>query len=153
LNKHEPEPTPGEPECPKWLPPEAKAEWRRIVPELLSLKLLTVVDRGALTAYCLAWNELVACTKAMTREGRIISQPVLNRSGKKVGAIRRPNPAARLQRDAFARVKQFLGEFGLSPSSRARLQVPNHVTEKDDPLAALIKRQAEIAARRAASAG
>ena len=40
-----------------------------------------------------------------------------------VGAKKALHPAVKLQRDAFGRVKQFLAEFGLTPSSPSRMSL------------------------------
>src|SRR3989304_3311411 len=47
-----PKPRPLRPTCPSWLSPQAKAEWRRLAPELERLGLLTHLDRAAFAAYC-----------------------------------------------------------------------------------------------------
>jgi P27 family predicted phage terminase small subunit len=109
------------PGMPAWLSREAKAEWRRVSTELLALGLLTVIDRAALAAYCQAFAELMEATRMLEREGRIVDQDVMNKDGVVTGSVKKLHPAVRLQRDAFARVKAYLGEFGLTPSSRARL--------------------------------
>jgi len=95
--------------CPAWLPAAAKVEWRRIVPELRAVGLVTRLDRAGLSAYCLAWAELQEATQILGREGRILVSKV--------------HPAVKLQRDAFTRLKQFLAEFGLTPASRTRFDV------------------------------
>ena len=89
--------------------------------------LLTVVDRAALAAYCQAHAELVDATKLLSKEGRVIDEDIIHRfkdegewEYKVIG--KQLHPAVKLQRDAFTRVKQYLGEFGLTPASRARLQ-------------------------------
>ena len=58
LTKNEPKPRPVNPTQPDWLLREAKAEWRRVVPELERMGLLTTVDRAALATYCQAWARL-----------------------------------------------------------------------------------------------
>src|SRR4051812_10277714 len=85
LNDREPEPAPGTPTVPSWLPAEAKAEWRRVVPELGRLRLLSVIDRGTLSAYVLAWDALHAATLTLAAEGRVVAVPVLDRKGEVVG--------------------------------------------------------------------
>lgn len=147
LNADEPRPAEREPEQPAWLTGEAKTEWARIVPELKLLRLLTVVDRAALTAYCQAWAELAECTRLLEQEGRIFYEPVIGKKKNKkgvetlevVGNKVKAHPICRLQRDAFARVKAFLGEFGLSPASRSKVQAPP-AEEKLDPLEELKRR-------------
>ena len=56
IRPDEPEVPPGEPRCPAVLDGEARAEWERIVPELLDAGVLTQIDRAALTGYCSAWG-------------------------------------------------------------------------------------------------
>ena len=52
LNKREPQPRRTTPRCPAWLNKKAKTVWRRIVPELRDMGILTVVDGEALAAFC-----------------------------------------------------------------------------------------------------
>lgn len=53
-NHNEPQPELGA-QCPAWLHPEAKREWKRLRAELERLDLLTVVDQAAMAAYCQAY--------------------------------------------------------------------------------------------------
>jgi P27 family predicted phage terminase small subunit len=46
----------GVPSCPRWLDNLAKIEWRRIVPELDAMGMLSLVDRAALSGYCEAYS-------------------------------------------------------------------------------------------------
>lgn len=137
INRHEPKPAIGA-VCPSWLSKLAKIEWKRIAPELERLGLLTMVDQTALASYCQAHAELIEATKRLDKDGRIIDIPVYNKTGEEVGSIQKQHPAVKLQRDAFTRVKQFLAEFGLTPASRARLQVDN-AEEKTDPFEAFLR--------------
>jgi P27 family predicted phage terminase small subunit len=139
INTHEPQPTRGIPSQPSWLSAEARAEWKRITPELDRLGVLTLVDRSALTAYCMAHAELYEASRLLNREGRIITVEVFARdSGIKVGTRKTVHPAVKLQREAFRLVKQFLGEFGLTPASRSNLKAPPADDANEDPLQTLI---------------
>ena len=113
-NDAEPHPTAGAPSCPTWLDKEAKAEWRRIVPELERLGLLTVVDRAALTTYCIAWSEMNEAARVLKNDGRY------QRIGED-GHLA-PHPALAHYRAAWKAVKDFCSLFGLDPSSRTRLK-------------------------------
>ncbi|MCK1570794.1 P27 family phage terminase small subunit [Bradyrhizobium sp. 174] len=42
------------PTCLSHLCPAAKAEWKRLASQLVVLRILTDLDRGALSAYCQA---------------------------------------------------------------------------------------------------
>src|SRR2546426_750007 len=61
----QPRPRPIPPKCPTWLAREAKAEWRRVAPELERLRLLTIVDGAALAAHCQNYARWVAAEKAL----------------------------------------------------------------------------------------
>lgn len=113
--KNEPQPDPSTPSCPKWLHPEAKREWRRIVPHLERLGLLTQVDRAALAAYCqlyARWWEAERAIKAhgltqVTESGYVAQRP-------EVG----------IANSAIKQMRAYLSEFGLSPASRSRIDAP-----------------------------
>jgi phage terminase small subunit len=53
------------PDPPTWLDREAKAEWRRVVPELARLKLLSRMTRVSLASYYETWSVFVDATKAV----------------------------------------------------------------------------------------
>src|ERR1700680_4917197 len=74
LNDAEPQPLVGDPGCPSWLDAEAKREWKRIAPELVSLGLLTILDRATFAAYCQAWADLHALKTELRRFKRIIEE-------------------------------------------------------------------------------
>lgn len=121
LNPHEPKPTTGVPTMPSWLSRRAKVEWKRIVPELTRLGLMTTVDLAALAAYCQAYAELEEATRTLDREGRVCVWPVTDKNGNKIGEKLKGHPAVQQQRDAARLVKQFISEFGLTPASRTRV--------------------------------
>ena len=52
LNRREPQPRKTTPRCPAWLGKEARAVWKRMVPELRRMGVLTVIDGEALAAFC-----------------------------------------------------------------------------------------------------
>lgn len=143
LNDREPRPERGAPTCPGWLSKEARAEWRRVCPELDRLGLLCrKVDRAALAAYCQAYAELEYATALLNTEGRIVKEPITSTSRvtgetSVVGQRLKAHPAVKLQRDAFARVKSFLSEFGLTPASRVNLRTPDAPIQ-DDPFEKLL---------------
>lgn len=111
LNKNEPKYPPRAPACPTWLPREAKAEWRRVVPELDRQGMLAKVDRAALTAYCQQWATMVRAEQDIQKRGIVLED------GKR-------NPSVLTAKDSATQVRMFASEFGLTPSSRARLEAP-----------------------------
>jgi len=124
LNKNEPKPTPIRPTRPEWMLPEAKREWVRIVPELERMGLLTIVDRGALTAYCQAYARAVQAEAVLTKKGMTFETPN--------GYIQQ-RPEVSIALKEWHAVRAFASEFGLTPAARTRIQVPKSESEDDWP--------------------
>ena len=132
INQREPKPAPKTPGIPTWLSNEARAEWRRVVPELDKLGLLARVDRAALATYCETWSTFVAAERLIHEHGIVILKKVqeaLTDEGVVI-IYQQPvkNPALMVARDCAAQIRGFCAEFGLTPSARTRIEVP----EADD---------------------
>ncbi|MDB5294742.1 MAG: phage terminase, small subunit, putative, family [Phycisphaerales bacterium] len=125
INRLEPRPDVAAPNRPAWLTERAAAEWVRVVPELLSLGLLTRVDLAALACYCEAVSDLQGAIEMLAADGPTIDAD----SGYKL-----PHPAVAMKRAAMQAVRQFAAEFGLSPAARSRVAAPPPA--KANPLAA-----------------
>ena len=129
LNRREPKPPPTAPGCPTWLSIEAKAEWRRVVPVLDQLGMLTKVDRAALATYCEEWATFVYAQRLVHEHGITIKvHESTSLDGQTLYFRPTKNPALQVARDAADKVRQFASEFGLTPSARTRLEIP----EADD---------------------
>lgn len=127
----------GRPKCPDWLSEEAKRSWRRLVPELDRLGLLTIVDGNALAGYCQAWAEFRIATETLEREGRTIMSgggQTVFANGKTVIRLGQviTHPAVAQQRSALAHLRAFEALFGLDPSSRTRLVTPDQGGDVDE---------------------
>jgi P27 family predicted phage terminase small subunit len=120
------------PEPPEWLPVEAAAEWRRVVPEMQRLQLLKPVDRAALTAYVLAWDRLVTAQRELSRNlddrGRVSVLGVNSQ-----GVCR--HPAVAVVEAASKDLRAWCGEFGFTPSAEGRLNTPGGDGGEDNPYA------------------
>lgn len=105
---------PGVPVIPKRLmvEPVAVEKWQEMVPILQKLGTLTLADGEALATLC----EVYAATQACLLELRATG-PVMKTD---LGGVK-PNPAGPLYRSLVALQVQIMAEFGLTPSSRARL--------------------------------
>jgi P27 family predicted phage terminase small subunit len=125
INKNEPKPSPIAPKCPQWLTPEAKREWKRIVPDLERLGLLTVVDRVALAGYCQAYARWREAEEFITKHGSIFKTPS--------GYIQQVPQVSIAQKNLLI-VKGFCAEFGLTPSARSRINVNTDDGTKGDSL-------------------
>lgn len=111
------------PAAPTWLPREAAAEWRRVVPELQRLQLLKPVDRAALTAYCLTWARLVEAQQILKKESLLLTDPF----GKQY-----KHPALLVVEAAGKELRAWCGEFGLTPSSESGVAKPEAGDDGDD---------------------
>ncbi|WP_170760393.1 P27 family phage terminase small subunit [Ruegeria lacuscaerulensis] len=91
------------PPVPKFLSAHAKAEWKRIMPQLIARRVITKADMAGIEAYCVAVgaSRLIADT---------MSAGVL--PDLKLGG---------LQIRYMQTARQFAAEYGLTPTSRARI--------------------------------
>ena len=120
LNPGEPNPPLAIPECPAELSDLAKGEWKRISLELLALGLLTELDRAALAAYCQAWAHWMEAVENIKKFGLIVRTPP---SEKNPDGYPIQNPYFAIMNQSMAQMRNFLVEFGMTPSSRSRISV------------------------------
>ena len=113
LPKNEPKIPAGIPKVPPHLNREAKKEWKRIVPELEQAGLLTKVDGSALAAYC-------DCFSTWAQASRKIKKGGLTVTGD--NGIPVVSPYLKISNAALDRMRQFLVEFGMTPSSRSKVK-------------------------------
>lgn len=112
----------GAPVRPAELTGEAAAEWDRLVPDLDAAGLLAVADRGILTAYCLAWADMLAARVEISRVGRWVMVAQQTSRGESLGVKPVEHPACKLLADASRRVEKFGAALGLTPAARSRLE-------------------------------
>jgi P27 family predicted phage terminase small subunit len=130
-----PQPDPKPPACPRWLDKEARAKWKALVPELSRLGLLTCVDGDVLCVYCEAFSSFRRAVETLRREGETFKT--------KKGYVG-VHPAVAIRNAARHTIKNFAALFGLDPSSRARLSVPQEDEVEDDPIEALFKKRPHL---------
>ena len=123
-NPSEPKPAADRPRCPQHLDTEARKEWRRIVPELEQLGLLTILDRAALALYCQAWSRWVRASREIDENGEILE----SKNGKPV-----QSPWISLRNRAGQDMHKFLAEFGMTPSSRTRVTATRKPLDQSNP--------------------
>lgn len=114
LNTAEPKPAPKIPSPPDHIKGEARKEWFRISKQLHELGLLTEIDRAALAAYCVAWGRWVEAEEQLTKYGTVIKSP------DKGWLVQ--SPYLSIANRAMDQMAKLLAEFGMSPSSRSRVQ-------------------------------
>ena len=117
VNAREPQPTrvPEDLAPPEWLDDAAKLEWRRLAPMLARLGVLTETDGDALAAYCEAWTTWKQATQKIRQFGMVVKA---NKAGVELPVI---SPYVKIAERALQSMRAFLVEFGMTPSSRARI--------------------------------
>lgn len=130
LPANEPKPRRVLPRAPKHLSAVAKAEWQRLARELFELGLLTVVDRTALAAYCAAYARWVRAEEEMA-DGNLVGT---NDKGVPI-----KSPWVTIANEALSQMKAFMVEFGMTPSSRARIKPAEKPEE--DPFEAFVRKK------------
>lgn len=135
LNESEPRP-PAEkpPACPSWLSKEARAEWRRVVPALHKLGLLAKVDRATIALYCDQWALYVRARLELETYGLTLEHERAFGDGenRRTYTEVRENPALRIMDRAAQRIRQLAQEFGLTVSSRSRIELPGEPEGGED---------------------
>ena len=106
LNPKEPQVIEGDfRKCPSWLCSEGQKEWKRISGKLKGTGILTELDRTAFTVLCQMWGEYVEGTKN--------KEPV--------------------SMAHITQMRLMAGEFGLTPSSRSKVEGIEPVSNELDP--------------------
>jgi P27 family predicted phage terminase small subunit len=137
LNRQEPKFS-GSLSCPDWLTSSAKREWKRVSTELQALKLLQSVDRASLAAYCQSYSRWRSAELQVSKEGQILSTPIVSKDGEVVGYTHKRHPATTVAREERAAMLKAASLFGFDPSSRSRLSTGEDA-EAEDPFAAFMK--------------
>lgn len=111
-NHTEPRPPEGTPDCPDHLSDEAKAEWHRLVETLVSMGVITIVDRAVLAAYCQAYGRWVEA------ERKLQETPVLFKTPS--GYVQQ-SPWLNIANRQMELMGRYMAEIGLTPASRSRI--------------------------------
>jgi P27 family predicted phage terminase small subunit len=114
LNRNEPAPARAvDLAPPAELTGPAADEWRRIAPKLQRLGLLTEIDDRALAAYCLTWARYLEAETEIREHGMVLK-------GRKGAPFL--SPYVGIAARTMQQLKQWLTEFGMTPSSRTRVK-------------------------------
>lgn len=137
LNENEPRPEAENLRCPAHLKGEARKAWLKVSKKLYELGVLTGLDEMVLETLCAAYQAWFIAHKMVGQEGELLPPPVQGQERETLFGTDKPqyssaqmvvNPWA-YRRDKQAQILQRLAaEYGLTPSSRARLQ-----GKPDDP--------------------
>ena len=123
LNPLEPQPRRARPKCPDYLDELAKREWRRLVPILERMRVLTEADGIALASLCQQYAMLQQAQAKLHKTGLLLK----TRSG-----YIQQSPLVGIITAAVDQVNKLCREFGLTPAARTRLTVAPEPEPEDD---------------------
>jgi P27 family predicted phage terminase small subunit len=101
------------PEPPSFLCEAAKAEWRRLAPELCRLNLLTALDHAVFGAYCASFGRWMTAERMLETEG-------LTTRGSTGNTVAHPLVKSAIQ--SARDLCRYAAEFGMTPCARARMR-------------------------------
>ena len=102
------------PARPEGLDPHEQRAWDRVVPVLAGMGVLAEVDGEALRLYCHACSVSERAWAEVEKDGLMLIS---------ITGVPRPHPAAAIAHRADQLRLAILPEFGMTPSSRSRVQV------------------------------
>ena len=129
MRKGEPQVESAVPTAPSFLGREGKREWNRVAKLLDAADIVTKLDRAALAMYCAAWDEYCEADKLVAEQRKLTGVGVVLQ-GQTGGYY--INPAVNLRTSAWNKVMKAAVEFGLTPSSRSRVSVPDSRPKEKD---------------------
>ena len=103
------------PRCPKHLNAVAQNEWRRLATPLHQAGILTLADRSVLAAYCQAYARWVEAEEKLQETPPLLKTPS--------GYVQQ-SPWLSVANKQLELMGRFMCELGLTPVSRARLDLP-----------------------------
>lgn len=118
-NRAEPVPPEGTPDCPEHLSEEARAEWFRLVDTLVSMGVISIVDRAVLAAYCQAYGRWVQAEEKLKETPLLFKTPS--------GYVQQ-SPWLTVANRQMELMGRYMAEIGLTPASRSRI-----VSLRSDP--------------------
>ncbi|WP_457660947.1 phage terminase small subunit P27 family [Sinorhizobium medicae] len=99
------------PPPPKWLPAHGKAEWRRVVPQLVADRKIAAHELGTVESYCLAVANMRQAEEAVATHGMTYVSPT--------GELKR-RPETMLLKENLEAARRLAAELGLTPASRTK---------------------------------
>jgi P27 family predicted phage terminase small subunit len=127
LNPNEPKLPCIIPPIPTWLSEDGQKAFAELSTLLHDMSVLTQADELALTMLCDSYSEYKKAKEIVNELGSTME--VTSREGNSKSVIR---PEVQIANQSFVRVFQLLKEFGLTPSSRAKVNAIENASSKTD---------------------
>ncbi len=112
------------PPAPAWLPPHGKAEWRRIVPQLVADRKLAAHELQSVESYCVSVARIREAEEVIQREGMTF----MSAQGPK------RHPATAILKEHQEAARRLLVELGGTPASRSKNKGGGAGNDPDDGL-------------------
>lgn len=112
------------PKPPAWLTVEAKAEWKRVAPDLVARRILTADNLSLLESYATAIGMVKLSAATLASDGH----STVNAKG----GVQR-HPAVQTLREFMAEARRLAAELGLTPTSRNKVGTPPDGHDADGP--------------------
>jgi len=119
LNDREPKPLAVRPKCPTYLDEAGQKEWKRLIPILLRMRILTEADGIALANLCQAYSTMTKAQEQLNKAGILYKT--------KSGYIQQ-SPLLGIVNSQIEIINRLCREFGLTPSARSRILTPQDDT-------------------------
>lgn len=141
LNTNEPKPrkaSPSELKCPADLPDDAKAHWKKYAPKLHKLSLFTELDVVSFRMYCELYADYLAKRQMIREKGEYV--PVYHgQTHTEAAKGEKPRlktvilaPWAKQIPEIRQELLRLEKEFGMTPASRAGINVSPALAEADE---------------------
>jgi len=107
------------PRCPEHLSAVARKEWRRLATPLHEAGILTLADRAALAAYCVAYSRWVEAENKLAETPTLLKTPS--------GYVQQ-SPWLTVANKQLEIMGRYMSELGLTPVARTRTAVTDSTT-------------------------
>ncbi|MEG6403129.1 phage terminase small subunit P27 family, partial [Enterobacter kobei] len=124
INENEPKPAAGVPPTPKHFDKQGKYWFRRMAEELDALGVMSQLDARALELLVEVYTEYRHHCDTLEREGytyAVYSDEEPDEGKEREIRMIKAHPAAIMKADAWKRLRAMLGEFGMTPASRSKV--------------------------------
>jgi P27 family predicted phage terminase small subunit len=112
LNTNEPKPKLVAPKCPGHLDEVAKKEWKRLVPVLLHMRVLSEADQIQLALLCQTYSRMIEAQEALSKSSLLI---------KTGSGYVQQSPLIGIISTCTQQLVTLCREFGLSPAARTKI--------------------------------
>lgn len=127
LNEDEPEAPYERPACPGHVSDKARETWGYVCGLLEGMGIISTVDAIAIEVLCEAYADFLAAGEEL----KSLGSPYYRTKTESGAVMHRAHPAQAARRDADARVRAWLSEFGMTPAQRSKIKLGSPKKSED----------------------